>query len=289
MQRATPLPLAPRRRARSLGRLLGTLGVYLLCLLVALLTLIPLAWMILGSLKGPDEVVQYPPTFLPHRLMWSNYAQVFTTVPFARYILNTFFVATTVTIVALLFHAMSAYALARLRFRGRDALFIGIVATMMIPFSVTLIPTFILVKSLGWLDTFWALIIPAIPNAFGIFLLRQFYLGLPVELEEAARLDGATPAGIFWRIALPMSQPILATLATFFFLANWNAYLWPLIVTQNPDMRVTQVALAAFSGEHSTDWQLIMAGATVAALPGLLLYLFLQRYLIEGIKLSGMK
>ncbi len=290
MQRSYPLPTErPRRRGRSVGRLLGTIGVYALCLLVALLTLIPLAWMILGSLKGPDEVVQYPPTFLPHTFMWSNYAEVFTTVPFARYILNTFIVATSVTLVALLFHAMSAYALARLKFRGRDALFLGIVATMMIPFSVTLIPTFILVKSLGWLDTYWALIIPAIPNAFGIFLLRQFYLGLPVELEEAARLDGATPAGIFWRIALPMSQPILATLATFFFLANWNGYLWPLIVTQNPDMRVTQVALAAFSGEHSTAWQLIMAGATVAALPGLLLYLFLQRYLIEGIKLSGLK
>lgn len=278
-----------RRRARSWGRIVGTLAVYLLCLLVALLTLIPLAWMILGSLKGSDEVVAYPPTFLPHRFAWHNYVEVFTTVRFARYILNTFFVATTVTVVALLFHSMAAYALARLRFRGRDALFLGIVATLMIPFSVTLIPTFVLVKALGWLDTYWALIVPAIPNAFGIFLLRQFYLGLPDELEEAARLDGATPAQIFWRVALPMSQPILATLATFFFLANWNAYLWPLIVTQNPDMRVTQVALAAFSGEHSTEWQLIMAGATVAAIPGLLLYLFLQRYLIEGIKLSGLK
>ncbi|WP_249355413.1 carbohydrate ABC transporter permease [Deinococcus metallilatus] len=279
----------PHRHVRSPGRWLGTALVYLLCLLVALLTLIPLVWMILGSLKSADEVVAYPPTFLPHHFAWHNYVEVFTTVPFGRYILNTFFVATSVTVVALLFHSMAAYALARLKFRGRDALFLGIVATLMIPFSVTLIPTFILVKSLGWLDTYWALIIPAIPNAFGIFLLRQFYLGLPVELEEAARLDGATPAGIFWRIALPMSQPILATLATFFFLANWNAYLWPLIVTQNPNMRVTQVALAAFSGEHSTSWQLIMAGATVAALPGLLLYLFLQRYLIEGIKLSGLK
>ena len=279
----------PRRHTRSWGRTAGNLAVYLLCLLVALLTLIPLAWMILGSLKGPDEVVAYPPTFLPHRFAWHNYVEVFTTVPFARYIFNTFFVATSVTVVALLFHSMAAYALARLRFRGRDALFLGIVATLMIPFSVTLIPTFILVKSLGWLDTYWALIVPAIPNAFGIFLLRQFYLGLPVELEEAARLDGATPAQIFWRVALPMSQPILATLAVFFFLANWNAYLWPLIVTQNPNMRVTQVALAAFAGEHSTQWQLIMAGATVAAIPGLLLYLFLQRYLIEGIKLSGLK
>ncbi|WP_019586188.1 carbohydrate ABC transporter permease [Deinococcus apachensis] len=284
-----PHAVSGRRPGRHLGRLLGNLLVYALCLLVALLTLIPLAWMIFGSLKGPEEVVQYPPTFLPHVFVWHNYVEVFTRVPFARYIFNTFFVATTVTLVALLFHAMSAYALARLRFRGREVLFLGIVATLMIPFSITLIPTFLLVRSLGWLDSYWALIVPAIPNAFGIFLLRQFYLSLPDELEEAARLDGATPAQIFWYVALPMSRPILATLATFFFLANWNAYLWPLIVTQKPEMRVTQVALAAFSGEHSTEWQLIMAGATVAAIPGLLLYLFLQRYLIEGIKLSGLK
>lgn len=284
-----PAVQTARKRARHPWKVLSTVLVYLLCLLVALLTLIPLVWMILGSLKSAEEVVQYPPTFLPHTFLWRNYVEVFTTVPFGRYILNTFFVATVVTLVSLLFHSMAAYALARLRFRGREPLFMAIVATMMVPFSVTLIPTFLLIKSLGWLDTFWALIIPAIPNAFGIFLLRQFYLSMPEELEEAARLDGATPTQIYWHIALPMSQPILATLATFFFLANWNAYLWPLIVTQNPDMRVTQVALAAFSGEHSTAWQLIMAGATVAALPGLLLYLFLQRYLVEGIKLSGLK
>lgn len=278
---------AARRQRRAFG--LGAVLSYALCVVVAVTTLFPLAWMILGSLKSAAEVAQYPPTFLPRELAWRNYVEVFTTVPFLRFILNSFLVASSVTLVALLFHAMAGYSLARLRYPGRDWLFIAVVATLMVPFSVTLIPSFILVRSLGWFDTYWALIVPAIPNAFGIFLLRQFYLGLPVELEEAARLDGDTPAGVFWHIALPLSRPILATLATFFFLANWNSYLWPLVITQSPQLRVIQVAIASFAGEYSTAWQLIMAGSTIAALPGLLLYLFLQRYLVEGIKLSGLK
>jgi multiple sugar transport system permease protein len=269
--------------------LIGRLLSYLLCAAVAFITVTPFIWMVLGSLKDASEVVLYPPTFMPHQIAWGNYVDVFTTVPFLRYILNSFLVASTVTLIALLFHSMAAYSLARLRYPGRKILFGGIVATLMIPASITLIPTFIIVRSLGWLDTYWALIVPALFNAFGIFLLRQFYLGLPRELEEAARLDGATPAGVFFHIALPLSRPILATLAVFFWLANWNNYLWPLIVTQSPEMRVIQVGIASFAGEHSTQWQLIMAGATVAAIPGLILYIFLQNYLIEGIKLTGIK
>jgi multiple sugar transport system permease protein len=276
-------------RPRAWRRTLGTVLIYALCTVIALVTLVPLLWMIAGSFKTAAEISQYPPSFLPRSLSLQNYVDVFTTVPFLRYIFNSFLVASTVTVVALVLHAMAAYSLARLRYPGRDLMFFGIVATLMIPFSITLIPSFILVRALGWFDSYWALIVPAIPNAFGIFLLRQFYLGLPEELEDAARIDGDTPAGIFWHIALPLSQPILATLAVFFFLANWNAYLWPLIVTQSTEMRVIQVAIASFAGEHSTAWHLIMAGSTLAALPGLLLYLFLQKYLIEGVKLSGLK
>jgi multiple sugar transport system permease protein len=278
-----------RARPRAWRRTLWTVLVYALCTVIALVTLVPLLWMIAGSFKTAAEISQYPPSFLPRSLSLQNYVDVFTTVPFLRYIFNSFLVASTVTVVALVLHAMAAYSLARLRYPGRDLMFFGIVATLMIPFSITLIPSFILVRALGWFDSYWALIVPAIPNAFGIFLLRQFYLGLPEELEDAARIDGDTPAGIFWHIALPLSQPILATLAVFFFLANWNAYLWPLIVTQSTEMRVIQVAIASFAGEHSTAWHLIMAGSTLAALPGLLLYLFLQKYLIEGVKLSGLK
>ena len=263
--------------------------VYGLCALVAVVTIGPLVWMALGSLKNAADVVAYPPVFLPSRLAWGNYVEVFTSVPFLRFIFNSFVVASTVTALGLLFHSMAAYSLARLRYPGRRLLFFTILATLMIPFSITLIPTFILVRSLNWLDTYWALIVPALFNAFGIFLLRQFYLGLPRELEEAAKLDGASPVGIFLHIALPLSRPILATLAIFFWLANWNNYLWPLIVTSSPGMSVIQMGIAAFSSQHSTDWQLVMAGSTVAAAPCLVLYLFLQRYLIEGIKLTGIK
>lgn len=276
-----------RRRSRNVS--FGAIFVYLLCTVVAVVTLFPFFWMVIGSFKTATEIAQYPPNLLPQTFEWRNYVEVFTSVPFLRFIFNSFVVASTVTLVALLFHAMAAYSLARLHYPGRNLFFVGMVMTLMVPFSVTLIPTFILVRSLGWLDTYAALIVPSIFNAFGIFLLRQFYLGIPVELEEAALLDGDTPAGIFFHIALPLSRPILATLAVFFFLYNWNNYLWPLVVTKSRDMQVIQVAIAAFAGEHATQWQLIMAGSTVAAIPGLLLYLFFQRYLIEGVKLSGLK
>ncbi len=289
MQKTLPIPIATPTRRRQPRFSLGALFVYLLCFVVAVVTLFPFLWMVVGSLKTAAEISQYPPSFLPEEFAWRNYVEVFTSVPFLRFIFNSFIVASTVTLVSLLFHAMAAYSLARLHYPGRNFFFVSIVMTLMVPFSVTLIPTFILVRSLGWLDTYAALIVPSIFNAFGIFLLRQFYLGIPVELEEAALLDGDTPAGIFFHIALPLSRPILATLAVFFFLYNWNNYLWPLIVTKSQNMQVIQVAIAAFAGEHATQWQLIMAGSTVAAIPGLLLYLFFQRYLIEGVKLSGLK
>lgn len=278
-------PPARHRKRLSLSILL----TYLLCLVVAVITLTPLVWMISGSLKTAAEAAQFPPTLIPTQVAWQNYVEVFTTTPFLRYFLNSFIVASSVTLASLLFHSMAGYSLARLDYPGKNVIFVGILSTLMVPFSITLIPSFILMRYLGWLDTYWALIVPLIPHAFGIFLLRQFYLGLPVELEEAALLDGDTRAGIFLHIALPMSRPILSALAVFFFIANWNNYLWPLIVTRSTEMRVIQVGIAAFAGEHSTQWQLIMAASTIAAVPGLLLYLFFQRYLVEGIKLSGIK
>ncbi|MEM6431066.1 MAG: carbohydrate ABC transporter permease [Deinococcota bacterium] len=285
-----PLRKTPQTSQRARAKLsIGTLLTYALCFVMAIITVFPFIWMVLGSLKTAAEAAQYPPTFFPTEVAWSNYVEVFTSTDFLRYIFNSFFVASVVTFVALIFHAMAAYSLARLRFPGRNGLFVIIISTLMVPFSITLIPSFIIVRSLGWFDTYAALIVPAIFNAFGIFLLRQFYLGIPRDLEEAALLDGDTPAGIFWHVALPLSRPILATLAVFFWLANWNNYLWPLIVTQSPEMRVIQVGIASFAGEYSTQWQLIMAGSTIAAIPGLILYIFMQRYLIEGIKLSGLK
>jgi multiple sugar transport system permease protein len=274
---------------QKLAKVLAPSASYIICSFVEAVTVFPFILMVLNSLKTNAEVSAYPPSLFPSRLAWHNYVEVFTSVPFGRYFANSFFVATSVTVLALLFHSMAAYSLARLRFPGRKIWFGIILGTLMVPFAITLIPTFIIVRSLGWLNTYWALIIPAIFNAFGIFLLRQFYLGLPAELEEAARLDGASAARIFWYIAVPLSRPILATLGVLSWLANWNSYLWPLVVCQTQNMKVIQVGIASFAGEHTTDWQLIMAGSTIAAVPCLLLYAFMQRYLVEGVKLSGLK
>jgi multiple sugar transport system permease protein len=184
---------------------------------------------------------------------------------------------------------MAGYALARLDFPGKRIIFVGIIATLMIPFYTILIPLVILVRELGWINTYWALIIPAIPHAFGIFWLRQFFLGVPRELEEAARIDGASRIGVFFRVALPLARPVLAALSVFFFLANWDTFLWPLVVANQPDMRMVQVGIQAFTGEHGTAWELIMAASVVAILPTLFLFFGLQRFIVASVKMTGLK
>jgi multiple sugar transport system permease protein len=234
-------------------------------------------------------VLANPPSALPDSPQWANFSDVFDQVPFARYLLNSALVATVVTIVALLFHSMAAYSLARLRYPGRNVIFVAILSTLMVPFTVIVVPLFIIVDWLGWVDTYWGLIVPMIPHAFGIFLLRQFYLSLPRELEEAAIVDGASLMRVYWSIVLPLSRPILAALGIFFFLANWNNFLWPLVVTQSQDLWVVQLGIQQFTGEHGSQYQLIMAASTLAALPTLLLFFVLQKRLVEGIKLTGLK
>src|ERR1700737_3587439 len=209
-------------------RIVARLGLYGIAIVAAIVLVGPLLWMLSASLKTSGEALAIPAPLLPAVPRWQNYVDVFSQVPFARYMLNSLFVATTVTVVALLFHSMAAYSLARLRYPGRDIIFVGMLSTLMGPFTVIVIPLFILIKTLGWVDSYQALIIPAIPHAFGIFLLRQFYLGLPRELEEAALIDGANRIQVYWRIVLPLSRPILMALGILFFLANWNNFLWPL-------------------------------------------------------------
>lgn len=272
---------APIRRSRA--------GLYVLAVVAVFLLAGPLVWMFSSSLKTQAATLAVPPPLIPDPIRWQNYVDVFTQVPFARYLLNSFFVATVVTLVALLFHSMAAYSLARLDYPGRNFIFIAILATLMVPFTAIVVPLFIVVDAFGWIDTYKALIIPMIPHAFGIFLLRQFYLSLPRELEEAAIVDGASLVQVYWRIVLPLSRPILAALGLFFFLANWNNFLWPLVVTQATDKWVIQLGIQQFTGEHSTQFNLIMAASTIAALPTLVLFFVLQRRLIEGIKLTGLK
>ena len=280
----------PRRRRKFTARRAGSrLVLYVLAVFAFVFFAGPLLWMLSSALKSQPEVLARPPVLVPETFYWSNFVEVFEAVPFARYMINTAFVAMTVTLVSLLFHSMAAYSLARLEYPGRNLIFIAILSTLMIPFTVILIPLFIVVDYIGWVDTYWGLIVPMIPHAFGIFLLRQFYLGMPRELEEAAIVDGASLVKVYTRIVLPLSRPIMAALGIFFFLANWNRFLWPLIVTHDRDLYVVQLGMQQFSGERGTQYQLIMAASTIAILPVLILFFVLQRRLIEGIKLTGLK
>ncbi len=275
-----------------MSRTLNTLSqalYYAVLLLFALIFAFPFAWMLSSSFKMPDEIFIYPPNLIPSSLDLENYRGVFEEAPFGRYMWNTFFVAGTVTVTALLLHSMCGYSLARLHYPGRDLIFLGILSTLMIPFYAILIPLTLLVKSLGWLNTYWALIVPAIPHAFGIFWMRQFFLGMPAELEEAARVDGASRVRVFFSIALPLARPVLAALAVFFFLANWDAFLWPLVAANKQSMRMVQVGISSFVGEHGSAWNLIMAGSVVAVLPTLILFFSLQRFIVRSIKMTGLK
>ncbi|GAB2618436.1 carbohydrate ABC transporter permease [Pseudactinotalea suaedae] len=256
-------------------------------LLVGALTVFPLVWMLSGAFKTVDEVND--PALIPASPTWENFTYVFTQVPFARYLLNSLLVAGAVTLIALWFHSMAAYALARLQFPGREKLFAAIFATLLVSLPVVMIPTFLVIRTLGLLDSYAGLIVPAIFNAFGIFLLRQFYISLPPELEEAALVDGASYWRIYRSIIVPLSRPILAALAVFFFLANWNAFVWPLTITSDPDLRVVQLGIALFQQQYASDWNYVLAASTVAALPTLLVFFFFQRQIVESIKSAGFK
>lgn len=260
---------------------------FLLAFILAAFTIFPLVWMVTSSFKGAGEVTS--PSLIPAEPTWDNFVYVFTQVPFLRYLANSFFVSVTVTLVALWFHSMAAYALARLRFPGRDALFVAVFATLLITVPAIIVPLFLIVRQLGMIDSYAGLIIPPLFNAFGIFLLRQFYVSIPRDLEEAAIVDGASYWRIYWNIILPLSKPVLAALAVIFFLANWNSFLWPLTITANENLTVVQVGIASFAQENETNYNYILAGATVAAIPTLILFFVFQRQIIESVKTAGLK
>lgn len=248
---------------------------------------IPFVWMVLTGLKPDSEVMTNPPTWIPSVVKWSNFGRAFSAFPFARFLANTLWVAVAATGLQLVTSTLAAYAFARLRFPGRNVLFLLYLGTLMIPQQVTIVPLFLLMRDLGWVNTFNALILPGAFNAFGVFLLRQFFLTIPHELEEAALMDGAVRLRILWQIIVPLSGPALATLAVFTFVREWNAFLWPLIVTSSPEMRVVSVGLTLFMGQYGTDWNLLMAAATVTVLPTIAVFVLAQRYFVQGIALSG--
>ncbi|GAA1291070.1 carbohydrate ABC transporter permease [Brachybacterium alimentarium] len=276
--------VTPRRSRRWTPR---TTALFVLGIVLALLTIFPLVWMVTGSFKPADEV--NGSAILPAEPTLDNFRYVLTQVPFLRYMFNSFLVSALVTVLALWFHSMAAYALARLRFPGRETIFLLIFSTMLVSLPVILIPTFVVVRTLGLVDSYAGLIIPAIFNAFGIFLLRQFYLSLPGELEEAALVDGASYWRIYRSIILPLSRPILSALTVFFFLTNWNSFVWPLTITSDPDLRVVQLGIATFQQQYASDWNYVLAAATIAALPTLLIFFFFQKQIVESIKSAGFK
>lgn len=254
---------------------------------MSFLTLVPIVWMVLTAFKSAPEVAANPPTWWPREWHPENFAAAWNFAPFGRYLINSLIMAGGIAVLQTATSAFTAYAFARLRFRGRDLLFLLYLGTLMIPPQVTVIPQFILVREFGWIDTYQGLIIPQAFTAFGVFLLRQFFMGIPFELEDAARIDGATRFGCFWRIILPLSGPALATLAVFAFLFHWNNLLWPLIVANSDATIPIVVGLRQFQGQYGTDWNLLMAAAAIATIPVVIVYLLAQRWFVRGITLSG--
>ena len=284
-----PTDLAARsRRARIARERLVGLLTHAVLIVGSVLMLGPFAWMISTSLKLEGAVFAFPPEWIPSPIRWENYAETWQAAPFNWYLFNTIFVSTMVTLLELVTSGMAAYAFSRLRFPGRDRLFLLYLGTLMIPGQVTIIPNFVLMKYLGWTDTYLALIIPPAFTAFGTFLLRQFFLTIPSELEEAAKIDGASYPRIWARIILPLSGPALSTLAVFAFMAQWNNFLWPLIVTNSNSMRTFTVGLRFFVDEYNTKYHYLMAGSVMSIIPIIVVFIFFQRYFVRSIKLTGM-
>jgi multiple sugar transport system permease protein len=271
-------------------RLVENSLIYAVLLAGTAVLMIPFFWMLSTSLKPLDEVYVYPIIWIPSELVWSNYADVFKNVPFARYLYNSAFISAVAIVGNLLGSSIAAFSFARLRFPGRNFLFLVMLSTLMVPAWVTMIPHFILFKWLGWLDTYLPLLVPAFfAQPFYTFLLRQFFLGVPVDLEDAARIDGCSSFGIFWRIFLPLAIPALATVAIFSFFYYWNDLLYPLIYLQSQQKFPVAMGIATFRGEQYANFALMMAAATMALLPMLIVFFFAQRLFIQGVVITGVK
>ena len=274
------------QRSTARQSLLARSLLYAALILGSLIMLAPFFVMLVVSL-WPNEA------FLARRfpldqITLGNYRETFQVIPFGRYFLNSAIVAVTATVLQILISSLAAFAFARLRFWGREGLFLLYLAALMIPTQVTLIPNFLIIRALGWYDSYQALIMPALFSALSTFLLRQYYRGIPLDLDEAARMDGASSLRIWWQVIMPLSGPVIAALAIFTFQATWNDFLWPLVVTGSDKMRTIPIGLSYFVGQYSTAWNLLMAGSVIALLPVLVVYFFAQRTFVQGITLTGM-
>jgi multiple sugar transport system permease protein len=276
---------------------------HLVLILGAVAMLVPFVWMLSTSLKPPDQLFTVPPTWIPRPLQLDTYVKAMSAGNFGRYALNSLLLAVANMLSNVLLSAFAGYAFARLKFPGREVLFVLVLATLMVPYQVTIIPLFVIVRhiplfggndglgqgGIGWINSYWGLIVPGAVGAFGIFMLRQFFQTLPVELEDAARIDGAGELRIFWQIMLPLAMPAIATLAIFSFQAGWNAFLWPLLITTTDDMRTIQLGLTVFQQQYSTQWGQLMAATVVATVPVILVFAAGQRLMVRGIAFTGLK
>lgn len=257
---------------------------------IAIAMLFPLLWLVSTALKSPSEnIFQSPPQLLPSQPTLQNFATVWQSNPFGQYLFNSTVVAVLTVGLNLLFCSLAAYPLARLDFRGKDVIFAVVVSTIMIPFQIVMIPLYILTVQLGLRNTYLGIILPAIASAFGIFLLRQAFQGVPKELEEAARMDGCSELGLWWHIMLPAIRPALVTLAIFVFIGSWSDFLWPLIVTDRPEYYTLPLGVATLASTFSLDWRLIAAGSVISIAPVLLFFLLMQRYIVPTDTGSGVK
>lgn len=263
--------------------------IHLLLVIGSLLMIIPFLWMISTSLMTYAESMQVPPRIFPEKPQFSNFVEVFKSVNFTKYYINTIIMTAGRTIGQLFVCSLAAYAFARLDFKGKNIFFVLTLSVLMVPSQIVLIPSFVVMRELNWLNTFYALIIPGIFSAFGVFLLRQFFMTIPKELDEAAKLDGCSYFGIYWRIILPLSKPALIALSIFAIISTWNDFMWPLIMTDSDSMRVLSIGIASFQGQYTTQFPLLMSGVLLATAPMIMVFVFLQRYFIEGIALTGSK
>ncbi|MBD2293881.1 carbohydrate ABC transporter permease [Anabaena sphaerica FACHB-251] len=269
---------------------LQILIMYGLLAAIALFTLFPLLWLISTALKSPTEnILQSPPQLWPSQPTLENFTRVWQSLPFGQYLYNSILVALLTVGLNLLFCALAAYPLARLSFVGRNGIFIAIVSTIMIPFQIVMIPLYILTVQLGLTNSYLGMIFPSLASAFGIFLLRQAFIGVPKEIEEAARMDGSSELGLWWFVMLPAIRPALVTLAIFVFIGAWSDFLWPLIVIQDESLYTLPLGVAKLAGTFSLDWRLVAAGSVISIAPVLLLFLFLQRFIVPTDTGSGVK
>jgi multiple sugar transport system permease protein len=276
-------------RNHTLPHLFSRVLLHAALLTVGVIFLLPFVWSLGTSLKPMKDLFQVTPSLIPSEVRWQNYQDVLDRVPFLRFYANTIIVTAARVIGQVLLASMAAFAFSRLRFPGRDVLFFLLLAGLMVPEQVLIIPNYVLMRQVGWLDTYPGLIVPLLFSAFGTFLIRQYLLSIPADYQEAATIEGANPFQIYWQIYLPLAKPALAAFAFLVMLWSWNEFLWALIMTSRTEMRVLSVGIALFQGQHFSNNAFLLAAANMATIPVLILFLVFQRQLVEGITLSGLK